>query len=108
LKKKVKVPEIPTNGLCPLQCFEAGDLLEYKDEDGKYVLKSEAEKKLLEEGMCFIPALYMAEGSLPSQSHYIDCAAIDTRKHYVDCEWFLKWFWYTVAKQVAKHTAGKK
>ena len=101
MKKKVKVPEIPSSGLCPLQCFEAGDLLEYKDEEGKYVLKPEWEKELLEEGYCYIPALFVAQGSIPSHNHFVDCAAIDTRKEYIHCQWFLKWFWYTVAKHIA-------
>jgi hypothetical protein len=90
------VPEIPVKGICPLECFDAGDMLEL-GENGKYRLKPEAEEKLLEEGVCCIPALYMAEGSLPSENHFIDCAAIDTRKSYLNCKFFLKWFWHTAA-----------
>jgi hypothetical protein len=39
----------------------------------------------------------MAEGSLPSENHFIDCTAIDTRKSYLHCKFFLKWFWQTAA-----------
>ena len=32
-----------------------------------------------------------------AQNRIIECAAIDTRKSYLNCEFFLKWFWFTVA-----------
>jgi hypothetical protein len=32
------VPEIPVGGICPLECFDAGDMLEL-GEDGKYRIK---------------------------------------------------------------------
>ncbi len=91
----VKKLEVPVRGLCPLQCFDAGSLLTFRD--GKYRLGREAEDRLLERGLCYIPALFMAEGALPSENRIIECAAIDTRKSYLNCEFFLKWFWYTVA-----------
>lgn len=88
------MPKIPVKGICPLAVYQSKYV---KERDGKQYLEPKAEKELLEEGSCHIAALWIAEGAHPSESHFIDCAAIDTRESYLNCEFFLKWFWYTVA-----------
>lgn len=100
-----KIPEVPERGICPLQCFKAGDLLEM-DEHGKLHLSPEIDKELLD-GDCYIPALFTAEGAVPTSNRSIGCAAIDARQRYTHCEHFLKWFWHTVAKYAGSE-CGKK
>ena len=84
--------EIPTKGLCPLACFDKAKI---EEKDGKKLAPPED----LDKGMCWVPALYLSEGTYPTETCFIDCAAIDNRSDYRHCQIFLRWFWYQVAKR---------
>jgi hypothetical protein len=105
-KKSVSVPEIPTRGICPLASFNKESVTE--NEDGRQVVD---DSDFPQSGICHVPALYLAEGTHPSDTVFVDCAAIDLRSSYLNCQIFLKWFWFTAAskKQLKKpkETSGE-
>jgi len=94
-----KQPKLPTKGLCPLMCFDEESVIE---KNGRL----SAKPLDFEKNLCFVPALYIAEGSIPTASHFIDCAAIDSRSSYLNCQWFQQWFWVKVAHKKALLEVG--
>lgn len=91
--------KFPTKGICPIASFDQTQLIE--DDTGKFISPPIT-------NTCYVPALYMKEGTHPSESCFIDCAAVDTRSSYLNCQHWQFWFWQTVAKNIAVEIKNKE